>query len=321
MSSRALRAALIAPLFAYWALLLAPVFASLPPVALAVALAMVLSNGLYLIPRLGPPIGGWVVVAGAALAAVGIVPLLAPAAGAIAGPLSPAIVGFFVGSVFVAAGPLILSDTDAGGLLFELEGTVLDGILLVGALAAAGSAPLTASTLLSAYAGEIAGQIRGWFALLTGGSPGILPLEGIGTVALIALAGLAFLGVLLTVLIAPPAEWQAPRSAPSPRDPVPLPPHLEAIARRGSDELRDPEGWPPGAAALIAGGGLAAALLAVAAWIPVWSLLVLGLAVVGFVTATAALSLPGKGNRRPDPAAADPVPSGGAASAGGIRGE
>ena len=284
MIPKALRAALLLPLFGYLLWLIAGAIASAGALAEAVFGLLLATNLAYLLPKRGARVAALAV---GGILGVGLLSLLPLANLSIVptslGALDPVLLGFFLAGPFLIVAPLVLADESPGGLLLGYQFAVLDALLLVGAVEAlaASAAPISASGIANAYGTEIGQQFLAWGKLLEGVNPGSFPLQAIGTPILIGLAAIGLLGVLLPALEPPEgARRPGPTGAgPMPRAPARtrLSPMMEAIVKSASPATAPPPRIPPGLGALVVGGIVLGVLLEVVVFAPSWSLV----AVVG----------------------------------------
>lgn len=285
MISRGLRAALILPFFAVLLYLVVGGLTHASPVVWVTFAILLASNALLLWPRHGPTAMAAVVVVAGAVSLVGLLPTYDPAGFAGLVPMGAVLWGFWLALPFLTIGALTLSDAAPAFLILGFEGSLVDGIVLAGALSAmAGSgAGYSAASILGAYGQQLSGQFQAWAQLLLGSRVPVFPLQSVTSIALTVFAGVALLGVLLPAL-EPPATLQPagpPNGASIPRSSaVRIPEGMRVLVARASLPTAPPLRRAPGLISLAVATVATTVTLAVALFLPNWLVFTLGVATV-----------------------------------------
>lgn len=185
------------------------------------------------------------------------------------------------------------ADRGPGSRLVGLQLALLESLTLLAAQQSLGPSYLsaTSSNLVAQFLASIHAQLAGLETLIGGGSPGTLPLASVNDAGFVALAGLAILVVVITI-VRPVTGREVelpvfPGVVPgSPDDAAEIPglsPSFREALRTRSLVEGPPRGDFPGLSALVTGVGGAVVFLVLAYVLPSWSLLVTGIAVLGGV--------------------------------------
>ncbi len=296
MIARWVRALLILPLFGLILYLISGALYAAVPTAQVVFGVLLASNAVFLLPRVGSRIAGWILAAITLVSLLGLLGLAAPSFTASLLPLSEALLGIWLALPFLAIGVLVLSEASLPELMFTFQAALVDALILVGAVQniAASGRPYTPESVLTAYGNEIASQLIAWIRVVTGRGVYGFPLQSVNPQAFFLFALVGFVGVLLLMLEPPDVLRQSlfePGPSASHPDAPPVADSMEAVLASASTPTTPPTLRAPGLGPLIMAGIAMILTLAVAILAPSWVLVLLvgGTIVVvvgGWVTAS-----------------------------------